>query len=912
MTTRPCEWLGLAVLAAVALAPRSLAAAGASGGEPAELNWIWHPEAPRASASAPVGTRAFRKAFDLPPRAKVQRATFTVAADNRCAVWVNGVSCGQTEGWRAAAKLDVTGALRPGRNAIAVQAENVGDKPNPAGLLGELTVTLAGKAVPLVVPVDATWKAHARPPDGWKSPAFDDSAWAAARVVAPLGAAPWGKVGGFPRRVPRDFPRFVVPGREREMDGLRQLFHLHYAGAGPKATLWDGWLAKASLWPATSSRAALRAAWRGALLGRKIDAEGYVSTHQHRGLAHNNGWPFPLWTQIGGKGWHFATVGQPFGVPRSTAPDGWTLDGCRDLGVDPKRGWRVEIQADDATLTTPPMKVDSIVAPFIRLGYEAAGLPAAAALSVEWASAKQTRFDARRSVPFATFRRTDRLAFAHAAMYRHPRWGGTLTRVRLRLRGAAGATLTVQSLITAADTRHNINNTVYLQGCDDYLNWTGDLDFLRRNIGRMRRALRFAMTEFATRERKCVFTPWVGHDGRSGLEIRPGGRKVVHRGRGIGNNYWDLLPFGGKDCLATIYYHDAVRRMAAVERQVAAHPEWKVPRADEPFDPADLSRHAAEVKAHAGKLFWNATTGRFVAAVDADGKAWDYGYTFVNCEAIYYGFATPEQARSIVDWLRGRRLVAGDTSRGRDIYHWRFGPRATTRRNVEYYICAWTAPESLPWGGQVQDGGAVLGFAYYDLMSRIATTGPDDAWRRLRETLAWFAEVEAAGGYRAYYRVPGRGSLQGGGRPGGLGMDEEFFESVLLPQVMLYGFLGFRPRLDGFALAPRLPEGWPSLTVTRIAWHGQVFTIKAVGTGLHVTCDAGRPTEGKLLYPPPGRWRVRRREAQGKIFGEVTTVNVGRSGRDGLRLRLQPGSALDLTRLAPPRRAGGAVEGPGR
>jgi len=759
MTTRPCEWLGLAVLAAVALAPRSLAAAGASGGEPAARNWIWHPEAPRASASAPVGTRAFRKAFDLPPRAKVQRATFTVAADNRCAVWVNGVSCGQTEGWRAAAKLDVTGALRPGRNAIAVQAENVGDKPNPAGLLGELTVTLAGKAVPLVVPVDATWKAHARPPDGWKSPAFDDSAWPAARVVAPLGAAPWGKVGGFPRRVPRDFPRFVVPGREREMDGLRQLFHLHYAGAGPKATLWDGWLAKASLWPATSSRAALRAAWRGALLGRKIDAEGYVSTHQHRGLAHNNGWPFPLWTQIGGKGWHFATVGQPFGVPRSTASDGWTLDGCRDLGVDPKRGWRVEIQADDATLTTPPMKVDSIVAP---------------------------------------------------------------------------------------------------------------------------------------------------------LEIRPGGRKVVHRGRGIGNNYWDLLPFGGKDCLATIYYHDAVRRMAAVERQVAAHPEWKVPRADEPFDPADLSRHAAEVKAHAGKLFWNATTGRFVAAVDADGKAWDYGYTFVNCEAIYYGFATPEQARSIVDWLRGRRLVAGDTSRGRDIYHWRFGPRATTRRNVEYYICAWTAPESLPWGGQVQDGGAVLGFAYYDLMSRIATTGPDDAWRRLRETLAWFAEVEAAGGYRAYYRVPGRGSLQGGGRPGGLGMDEEFFESVLLPQVMLYGFLGFRPRLDGFALAPRLPKGWPSLTVTRIAWHGQVFTIKAVGTGLHVTCDAGCPTEGKLLYPPPGRWRVRRREAQGKIFEEVTTVNVGRSGRDGLRLRLQPGSALDLTRLAPPRRAGGAVEGPGR
>ena len=34
-------------------------------------------------------------------------------------------------------------------------------------------------------------------------------------------------------------------------------------------------------------------------------------------------------------------------------------------------------------------------------------------------------------------------------------------------------------------------------------------------------------------------------------------------------------------------------------------------------------------------------------------------------------------------------MVEGDTSTGPDIYHWRFGPRATTRRNLDYYFWGW-------------------------------------------------------------------------------------------------------------------------------------------------------------------------------------------------------------------------------
>jgi len=234
------------------------------------------------------------------------------------------------------------------------------------------------------------------------------------------------------------------------------------------------------------------------------------------------------------------------------------------------------------------------------------------------------------------------------------------------------------------------------------------------------------------------------------------------------------------------------------------------------------------------KRFWNAETGRFVGWIDLKGCTYDFGFTFVNLEAIHYGLASPEQAQSIFTWLDGKRQIAGDTSFGADIYHWRFAPRATTRRNIEAYTWPWRSPETIPWGDQVQDGGAVMGFSYFDLQARLKTLGPEDAWQRLRTIIAWFDEVQCEGGYRAYYAKPGRGKLQGGGPAGGLGLDKEFLESVLVPQIMLYGFLGFQPNIDGFELNPRLPKGWPSLTISQIHIHDHVVGITAHQDG-HVT-----------------------------------------------------------------------------
>jgi len=443
-------------------------------------------------------------------------------------------------------------------------------------------------------------------------------------------------------------------------------------------------------------------------------------------------------------------------------------------------------------------------------------------------------------------------------VYRLAGWRGTITGLRIGFDNRGPARVTVKSFHTACDTRHNINNPNFIRGCHDYFLWTRDVTFLRAQIGRMRSAARFMFREFATRERKCVYTTWPGHEGRSGVRY-VGGKKVVLPGEGVGSNYWDLLPFGGEDALATIYFHDMLLDLAELEEEIAAHPEWCVAEwcvaGADAFDPADLRRHAREVKEYGTKRFWNETTGRF-GTVDLDGRMHDYGFTFLNNEAVHHGFATPEQAASIHAWLSGRRIVEEDTSRGPDIYHWRFGPRSTTRRNIDYYFWAWSNPESIPFGYQVQDGGAVLGWSYHDLMARILTAGPENAARRLFEICAWFDETEAAGGYRAYYRDPARGTLQGGNVPGGLGLDREFFESILVPQVMLYGFLGFRPRADGCEIAPRLPDDWPSLGITRIHLHDHVLDVTARGKEKEIEVIDRGPGSGALEIRVPGGWTV--------------------------------------------------------
>jgi len=642
-----------------------------------------------------------------------------------------------------------------------------------------------------------------------------------------IGLAVWSTfaLAGPP---PDDFPHFRVPGHDPEMQALRNLFWRHYSQAGPGATLWDEWIPGPTLWPAISTEARMveiRERWKLALNSRILDSEGYVATHQHASIAHPLGWPFPFWSQgDGGYGWHFSfkdTVGPPWRPENLSDTTGWELTGATSVttGSD---GWVIQLDQVGAMVTTPIHPIDTFQSPFLQLRWRATGLTNAHPY-IEWSTDTESGFSKSRRMYFDPVG-ADATTHTIIPMYLNKEWTGKVNRLRIGFDNSTGASVTVQALFTQYDTRQNVNNASYIDGCASYFHWTGDVEFLKTNIDKIRGALQYLMTEQEGLKRKVIHTTWIGHNGRSGIQFVDG-KKVLVSGQGIGNNYWDILPFGNLDAYATIRYYGAIKAVADLEREIKEHREWDIPAPPKSIDFTKLEAHAAEVKKEGNRLFWDPKVGRFIACIDSVGQPHDYGYTFLNLEAIHYDFADDRHAESIMKWIEGERIVGSDTSTGVDIYHWRFAPRASTRRNLDWYMWAWSRPESLNWGDQVQDGGAVLGWSYHDIMSRLKVEGPDNAWNRLREVAFWYAEVEAAGGYRQYYNGTHEGHLQGGGTPGGLGMDSEFMESILVPQTLLDGFLGFEPKGGGFEINPHLPKDWPEFSVDQIHWHGLTLSI---------------------------------------------------------------------------------------
>jgi hypothetical protein len=548
----------------------------------------------------------------------------------------------------------------------------------------------------------------------------------------------------------------------------------------------------------------------------------------------------------------------------------WELQNLRSLGIQDNR-WHLEATGPSPKMVTPQgYTVDAFNAPYLQLRWMRAGSPKDHALPyVEWLREGDSEFGADRRVYFRPEKTPLSGEFYHSimTMYRHPKWTGRIERIRIcPAPGESEGKFEIDSFFTVYDTRHSINNPIFIVASVRYFNWTGDLDFLRRQINRMRLALRYQQTVMGGLEHKHIRNPWPGHDGLAGFVKGPDGKVTIRGGHGIGNNYWDLMPFGWDDLYATNQYYAATLAMADIEQAIEEHPGWDMPLGALKMDPRRLREHAADVKKTANELFWNSNTGRFLACIDKEGGRHDYGYTFLNLDAIWYGLATDEHARSIMAWIGGKRLVPGDTSQGPDIYHWRFGPRATTLRNMDWYGQGWYAPESIPWGGQVQDGGAVLGFSFYDLWARLGVLGPEDCWQRLTAILDWEREVHAEGGYRKYYEGGKWGTtLQGGGTAGGLGIDYEFYESSLIPSIVVYGFLGLEAGPGGvLRLRPQLPRSCPEIGLNNLLYHRVRMDVAASNERIEVVLKDA-PVD-PLMVALDGQWRGETVERADGVF----------------------------------------------
>jgi len=702
-------------------------------------------------------------------------------------------------------------------------------------------------------------------------------------------------------KVPGDFPRFAFANHREQAQLLSHFlwYHFHHRLSNSAVLFNKEYVLTADVWLGNAcprgSQERIQDVYRRILLEAFIDDEGYVSSHQHFSQAHDLGWPFPSWgqahrnlAQVKDKtaGWHFQPLKKVRGwigghlrasngkeYTGEAAVSRWELHNVKSLGIQ-NNSWHLEATGSSPTITTPQgYCINAFDAPYLQLRWTRAGVPHGRAVPyVEWLRDADTDYSPERRVYFRLDKTPLSRQYNHSiiTMYRHPQWQGKIKRIRISLApGESDAKFTIDSFFTVYDTRHTINNPILILASCRYFNWTGDLDFLRRQIGRMRRALRYQQTVMGSLQYHHIRNPWPGHDGLPSWRKDSDGKLTFYSGHGIGSNYWDILPFGWDDLYATNQYYAATLALAEIEEAIQRNPGWDIPAGVLRLDPQQLRRHARQVQQTANRRFWNEQDGRFVACIDTNGNKHDYGYTFLNLDAIWYDLATPEHASQIMAWIAGDRIIKNDTSTGADIYRWRFGPRASTRRNIEWYGQGWWAPESLDWGYQVQDGGAVLGFTFYDLWARLHVLGPDDAWNRLMEILEWEKEVHAEGGYRKYYEGDKRGTtLQGGGTCGGLGIDYEFRESSLLPSIIPYGFLGLRARSDGsLAICPRLPEACPEMALNNVLFHNIHLDIRATNNTIELNCK-DRPAEPIRLVLQ-GTWK----QTNSDWLGSVCVLN---------------------------------------
>lgn len=150
-------------------------------------SWIW-------SADKDATVRVFRKTVSV--GANLTRAILRVTADDRFALSLNGTKAAESDdrpdAWSRPVEADLTRTLVAGDNTLAVRAENTGSE---AGLLVRLDLTYASGRQETIV-TDASWIVS-----------NGDEPGVPARVVAPFGASPWGKLTQGALRLPP--PRYL-------------------------------------------------------------------------------------------------------------------------------------------------------------------------------------------------------------------------------------------------------------------------------------------------------------------------------------------------------------------------------------------------------------------------------------------------------------------------------------------------------------------------------------------------------------------------------------------------------------------------------------------------------------------------------------------------------------------------------
>lgn len=522
-----------------------------------------------------------------------------------------------------------------------------------------------------------------------------------------------------------------------------------------------------------------------------------------------------------------------------------------------------------------------------------------------------------------------------------------INQIRVEVKAKDGTTLSGKFALSYVrstfDTRHVNNNSIFISSLRQDYDYTGDMEYLKAHITKARKAMNFYMEMYDEERHLNDQAYLVGHD-----SDKTSFDKYERVAMTLANGYWDISFMTRFDFQTNVHFYKALTDLAYLEGILLKHGvtvdkadaaiktadrNYTYGTRDYTYTAADLTAIANDVLAalrqptnDADKTgFWSEEAGRFVGGYSEVDKKWyDYGYTVWNMEAIYYGVATDAQAKSIMDWVSGKRTVAMDEygSQGEDIYFFDFAPRVNTysaknQNDLSIFNGSYNNPSCVYGETQVQNGGAIMYVSFFDLMSRVQAYGADDAYGRLLSIKDWYMDIYdyyVSGDnynknpdrfYWDYYEDAqwdsngdGTGDyfgLQNGikgtnerqsGPNGVMGIDGEFLESFLLVSAIPYGFFGIDTENGNtLKIQPNLPSnlsywGMENLAYNKVKYDLTIFEnsvridcVRGNATGINVQIALDVKGENPAVYVN-GRQTTEYTVKDGKVFVNVPLASV--------------------------------------
>lgn len=315
------------------------------------------------------------------------------------------------------------------------------------------------------------------------------------------------------------------------------------------------------------------------------------------------------------------------------------------------------------------------------------------------------------------------------------------------------------------------------------------------------------------------------------------------------SNYWDRYSaFGYQSSYENVLFYEAVLAMIDLE-EFRGRPEK-----------AEYYRNLAEKTRKAfNDLFWDEEKGRYITSVNVNGDRLDFGITFCNFMACEAGLASKEQAERIYSWIDGRRIIPGDTSQGKDIYHFVHSARTNTLDvaavyNNGYYWVNWNGDMYCyekdgqahgAYGNQMQNGGSIFYTSYYDLMGRLRYFAPEDAFARFDAILH---EFHRRNQLRVFPYPTEIGYVEG--------IIGEFPESGMVPSVFVEGFLGITAAQKGLLIVPKLPAALSFAGVRAYRYLGRCYSIRVDRRVSAPKLEQKEDGTWYLELPASGQWLV--------------------------------------------------------